>query len=72
MEITVIIGTYLLIGLIFAYLTYYIIVSEDDFFKDNREFFDKRSNIMMIFVICILLWVILLPRIIYNTIKANN
>ena len=72
MEITIAIGTYLLVGLIFAYLTYFIVVSEDDFFDDNREFFDKRSNIMILYVICILFWVILLPRVIYNTYKANK
>lgn len=56
---------YLIIGVIFATICYYMLLSETDLPS-------KTSETIILMIMCTLLWIILMPIIIYNNIKGGN
>lgn len=56
---------YLLFGIIFATKTYYRLLSEDDLPED-------KSDVSLIFFVCIAFWIIFIPFIIYNNLKGDK
>ena len=65
MILGIIIVVYLIIGILFAGLCYFMSLSENDLPE-------KKSETIITAIICILFWIILIPIIIYNNIKGGN
>jgi len=56
---------YLVIGILFSILIYFVLLSEDNLPKE-------KSDIICMIFICVLLWIILIPCIIYKQIKGGK
>lgn len=62
---------YLLIGIMFATFAYYLLMNDDNVYKD-RELLSKKSSIIFIVFICTCFWIILIPIIIYENSKEGK
>ena len=62
---------YLLIGLVVAGIIYYLIINDDDNYED-RDVLSEKSSIAFIIFFCTCFWIVLLPLIIYNSLKEEK
>lgn len=69
--VKIIMFIYLLIGIIFATLAYYLLMNDDTFYKD-RGLLSKKSSIIFIVFVCTFCWIILIPIIIYENLKEGK
>ena len=60
---------YLIIGIIFALITYYLIMNDDNYYRD--DFFNKKSNVVFTIFCCVCFWIVILPFMIYSNIKEK-
>lgn len=56
---------YLIVGILFATITYFRLLSEDGLPEEKWE-------IVIVMLICLVFWIIIMPGTIYNTIKGGK